>query len=227
MRVLLVEDQKHMADAIEYILKKNKYIVDVVYDGEEAVEYVLTNIYDVIILDVMLPKLNGLQIIKKARENNINVPIILLTAKNDIQDKVKGFDCGADDYLTKPFETEELLARVRALTRRKGELKEEVEFKYKDIIYNKDKLVISCNKKYFELTIKEAKLFEILLESSEKIITKEIIISKLWSFDKVVIDNNVEVYISFLRKKLESLDTKVRIKTIRGLGYMLVGEKDV
>ncbi len=227
MKLLLVEDQKNMAQAIEYVLKKNKYLADVAHDGEEGLEYALVGIYDVIILDVMLPKLNGFEIVKKLREKNINTPIIMLTAKSDVEDKVKGLDNGADDYLTKPFEMEELIARIKAISRRKGEIKEEAEFKYEKIIYNKEKMSIECGDKLYTLTIKEAKLFELLLEKPDKIITKEIIISKLWTFDKVIIDNNVEVYISFLRKKLESFNTNVKIKTIRGLGYMLVGESSV
>ncbi len=227
MRILLVEDQKYMADAIEYVFKKNKYTIDVSYDGETGLEYALSEAYDVIILDIMLPKINGLDIAKNLRAKNINTPIIMLTAKGEIEDKVLGLDIGADDYLSKPFEMAELLARVRALGRRKdGIIKKDIVI-YENIKYNKENLVIECGNKKYELTAKEGKLVEILIEQSEKIVTKEFIISKLWTFEKVVIDNNVEVYISFLRKKFETFNTKVKIKTVRGIGYMLVGEKDV
>ncbi len=220
MRILLMEDQKHMAYAIEHVLNKNKYTVDVVFDGEEGLNYALTNVYDVLILDVMVPKLNGFELIKKLRDKKIQTPIIFLTAKSEVEDKINGLDLGGDDYITKPFEMEELMARIRCVARRKGNINEMFEFKYKDIKYDKESLILSSNDKSYTLTVKEAKLIE-------KIITKEFIISKLWNFDKVVIDNNIEVYISFLRKKIEILNSKVKIKTIRGIGYMLVGEEDV
>ncbi len=227
MKLLLVEDQKHMAYAIGEILKKNKYIVDLAFDGEEAIEFGLSCIYDAIILDVMIPYKDGYEVLKTLRNNNINTPIIMLTAKSEVLDKVKGLDLGADDYLSKPFETEELLARIRSITRRVGDVPVEKDIFFENIYLDKNNLKIKCDNKEYVLTLKEFQLLELFINKPNIVISKEMIINKLWSYDKVIIDNNVEVYISFLRKKMDNLNTDVKIKTIRGLGYKLTGDKDV
>ncbi len=222
MKILLVEDEKRLAQSIEYILKKNKYIVDVVYNGEEAIDYAFSKIYDLIILDIMLPKINGIDVLKIIRKEKINIPILLLTAKSSTEDKVTGLDNGADDYLTKPFETNEFLARVRAMLRRKGEIIEE-EVIFEDIKLNNNNFTLYCGNSEIPLTLKEFNLMKILISNNKNTVKKEFLIEKIWGFDKDVEYNNLEVYISFLRKKLNLLGSKVEIKTVRGIGYYLEG----
>lgn len=220
MKILLVEDEKRLAQSIEYILKKKKYMVDVVYDGEDTIDYALSKIYDLIILDVMLPKVNGIDVLNFIRKEKITVPILLLTAKSSIEDKVIGLDSGADDYLTKPFETDELLARVRAMLRRKGEIIEE-EIKFEDISLNNNNYTLYCENNEIPLSLKEFNIMKILISNNKNTIKKEFLIEKVWGFDKDTEYNNLEVYISFLRKKLNLLGSKVEIKTARGIGYYL------
>ena len=207
-------------DVIKYILTKNEYTVDTVFDGEEGLAYSLLKIYDLIILDIMLPKIDGIKILKTIREKKINTPVLLLTAKTTTEDKVLGLDCGADDYLTKPFETKELLARVRALLRRKGEIIEDI-INLHDISLNNNHHILSSNNLDITLSPKEFDIIKILMLNNKNIVTKEFLIEKVWGFDKDTDYNNLEVYISFLRKKLNFLNSKVYIKTIRGVGYCL------
>lgn len=220
MRILIVEDEVHLALALQAIMVKNKYTVDMVHDGENGLDYALSGVYDVILLDIMLPKMNGIDILKEIRKANIITPILLLTAKDEVSDKVRGLDHGADDYLTKPFSTEELLARVRAISRRKGEILEDI-LKFSDISLNQKNYEISCETRAIKLSLKEFQITEMLFKNSNQIITKEQIIEKVWGFDKDTEYNNVEVYVSFLRKKFQYLNTKVQIKTVRGIGYIL------
>ena len=221
MRILLVEDEKQLSEALGAILEKNKYIVDRVFDGEDGLDYILSDIYDVVILDIMLPKKNGLEVLKEARKEGIATPIILLTAKGEISDKVAGLDSGADDYLPKPFYTEELLARVRALSRRKGEVLSDNSLCYKDIILNIGNLELTCRDNSVKLTAKESGLLELFINRKDMISSKDDIISKLWGYESEAEHNNVEVYVSFLRRKLTYLKSKVVIKAIRNLGYIL------
>ncbi len=223
MKILLVEDHVHMALAIGEVLKKNKFVVDIANDGGIGLEYALSNKYDVIILDIMMPVHDGYYILSRIRESKIMTPVIMLTAKSEVTDKIKGLDLGADDYLAKPFDTLELLARIRALLRRNESIVSN-EFIFNDVLLNIDELKLSYSSKCYDLTLKETLLLAMFFKNPNKVIAKEIIINKLWSYDKVVIDNNVEVYISFVRKKLNSLNTSVKIVTIRGVGYKLVGE---
>ncbi len=220
MKILLVEDEKKLSQAVKYILTKNEYTVDTVFDGEEGLAYSLLKIYDLIILDIMLPKIDGIKILKTIREKKINTPVLLLTAKTTTEDKVLGLDCGADDYLTKPFETKELLARVRALLRRKGEIIEDI-INLHDISLNNNNHILSSNNLDITLSPKEFDIIKILMLNNKNIVTKEFLIEKVWGFDKDTDYNNLEVYISFLRKKLNFLNSKVYIKTIRGVGYCL------
>ncbi len=226
IKILLVEDQKHMAYAIEHFFKKNKFIIDIVFDGVQGLEYGISNSYDVIILDVMLPLMDGFTVLRRLREENIMTPVIMLTAKCELEDKVNGLDMGADDYLTKPFESEELLARVKSLSRRSGSIVSNL-LEYKNVKFNCDTMVISCENDSYNLTVKESQIIEMFFKKPEVVVAKEVILNKLWSYDKIVIDNNVEVYISFLRKKLDSFKTNVKIKTIRGIGYKLIEVEDV
>lgn len=226
MRVLMVEDEKYMAEAVAHVLKKNNYTIDLAFDGESGFDYALADIYDVIILDIMLPKMDGITILKKIREENIKTPVIMLTAKGELNDKIVGLDSGADDYLSKPFQTDELLARLRALTRRKSDLNNNNVLKYGDIELNPHILTLFCNKRNFKLTLKESQTLELLIARSERIVSKEVIIEKLWGYDEDANENTVEVYISFLRKKLNNLKAKVYIETIRGVGYRLIKVKE-
>lgn len=224
MRVLLVEDEQYLAQALAQVLQKNNYGVDLAYDGEYGLDCALSGIYDVIILDIMLPKMNGLEVLQSLRAEEISTPVILLTAKGETEDKVIGLDMGADDYLAKPFKTEELLARLRALTRRKENMVFHQSLVYNDISLNPNALVLYCGKKEFKLTLKESQILEILINMGEMTVSKNTIIEKVWGFDGEAEDSHVEVYISFLRKKLKSLKSTTAIKTVRGVGYSLQKE---
>lgn len=221
MRILVVEDELHLAEALTQILKKNNYIVDTVNDGESGLDNALSGIYDLILLDIMLPKINGLDVLKQLRKDEIRTPVILLTAKGEISDKVVGLDSGADDYLAKPFATEELLARIRAMSRRKGDILPDNILRFGDIELNPETLMLTCEKKEVKLILKESQLLELLITRKNASSSKELIIEKIWGFDSEVEHNHVEVYISFLRKKLHHLNSKVKINTVRGVGYTL------
>lgn len=221
MRILVVEDELHLAEALTQILKKNNYAVDTVNDGESGLDNALSNIYDLIVLDIMLPKMDGISILKYIRKEGLSTPVILLTARGEISDKVNGLDCGADDYLAKPFATEELLARIRALSRRKGEVIQDNSLKFGDLQLNTSTLMLSTASKEIKLILKESELLELLISRKNIATSKELIIEKLWGFDAEVEHNHVEVYISFLRKKLNHLSSKVTINTVRGVGYIL------
>ncbi len=220
MKVLIVEDEVRLAEALEELMTQEDYDCDVVYDGEDALYYALTGIYDVIVLDVMIPKLNGFEVVKKIRENKLDTPVIMLTAKGEISDKIQGLDYGADDYMTKPFVPEELLARIRALSRRQGEvIIEELEFE--DLKLNISSYNLECGVKSIQLKYKEFEIMKLLMTNPKSIAQKEDIITKVWGIDSDAVDNNVEVYISFLRKKLSFLNSRVVITTIRKVGYKL------
>lgn len=220
MRILIVDDEIRLAEALGQIMTENKYIADIVNDGESGYDYAMSGIYDVIILDVMLPKMNGFEIVRKMRANKEKTPVILLTAKDDVSDKVTGLDCGADDYLTKPFSPEELLARVRALSRRQGEVILN-ELNFGDLVLNQSANMLLCNSKSIRLGLKEFEILRLLLANPNSIITKEDLLLKVWGSDSNAEDNNVEVYISFLRKKFSFLGSKVTIETVRKIGYHL------
>jgi DNA-binding response OmpR family regulator len=221
MRILLVEDQKHLSEAIVHMLKKQHYIVDAVYNGEDGYDYILSNIYDVVILDINLPLMDGITILKKVREQGIESNIIMLTARSELSDKLTGLNHGADDYLTKPFAMEELVARIKSLGRRisKQYIKEVSTFG--DLEFDIDTQNLSTAKKSVTLTRLESELFQLLLQRKDMKTSKESIIVKLWGYDGDADDNNVEVYISFLRKKFRYLNSKVVIKTTRNVGYQL------
>lgn len=222
----MVEDETYMAEAIVHILKKHHFTVDLVDNGTDGLDYGLSGIYDVIILDIMLPEMDGLSVLKRLRQNGVHTPVILLTARGDTEDRVTGLDSGADDYLAKPFETEELLARLRALGRRFTELAHNNTFIYGDIEFNQHTLTLCCNKMEVSLTLKEAQLLELLMKRKNMIISKEMMIEKVWGFDTDADESRVEVHISLLRKKLTKLGSSVTIRTIRGAGYLLQTEKD-
>lgn len=221
MKLLLIEDEKELSEALFQILTKNKYLVDAVYDGEDGLDYALTGIYDVIVLDIMLPKLNGLSLLKQIRKEGILTPVIMLTAKSQIEDRVNGLDLGADDYLTKPFAVEELLARLRSITRRKGNVVNDNTLTYGDISLNINTYDLDVNDESIRLTLKEFEIIKYFMERPKCVVSKDDLITKLWGFDSEVEYNNIEVYISFIRKKLSYLKSKVNIVTIRGVGYRM------
>ena len=222
MRVLIVEDEKRLADALVQIFTKNKMTADASYDGSDGLDNALSGIYDVIVLDIMLPKMNGIEVLRNLRKEGIKTPVILLTAKDDVSDKVKGLDSGADDYLTKPFSTEELLARVRALSRRStSELVCDDTLTFDDLSLDLSTYELSCGSNSVKLGLKEFSIMELLLRNGNKVLSKENLLVKIWGYESDAEYNNVEVYISFLRKKLGYIKSGVSIKTLRGVGYSL------
>ncbi len=222
MKILLVEDEKKLIGALKYLFEKNNINLDIAEDGEEGLIFAKKDIYDVIILDIMLPKISGLEILKNIRKHKNNTPVLMLTAKDTIEDKVKGLDLGADDYLIKPFAIEELLARVRSLTRRKEKVFIGDTIEYQDIFYDRKNFILKTKNKTFDLTKKEGELMEMLIKRPGQVFTREQIIDRLWGLETDVSENNIEIYIHHLRKKLKF--SRVEIKTVRGIGYSL-GEK--
>lgn len=221
MKLLVVEDEIQLADALSEILRRNKYSVDTVYNGIDGLDNAVTGVYDCIILDIMLPGMNGLEVLGNIRKEKISTPVLLLTARCEIDDKINGLDCGADDYLTKPFVTEELLARIRALTRRKGEVVDDDRLDYGGLELIKSTLSIKFMENDVKLSLKEYQIMELLISNPRQILPKERIIEKIWGYESDVEYNNIEVYISFLRKKLVIISAPVQIKTARGIGYYL------
>lgn len=220
MRILIVEDEIHLADALGEIMRNNKFTADVVYDGEDGFDYAMSGNYDVIVMDVMMPKMNGFDVVKKMRKENNKTPVILLTAKDTTSDIITGLDSGADDYLTKPFSKDELMARIRALLRRQGDVVLDT-LKFGDITLNLSTYTLECEAKSLHLGYKEFEVMRILMINSKIVVSKDSLLSKIWGDDEDAWDNNVEAYISFLRKKLLYLGSKVNISTIRKVGYYL------
>jgi len=221
---LLVEDEKYTARAVAETLKKSNYTTDLAHDGEYGLDCALSGIYDFIILDIMLPKKDGLTVLKELRRAGIEAPVILLTARGQIEDKVKGLDLGADDYLPKPFHTDELLARLRALSRRKAaEYNSDGGLAFGDVSLFPNTLALSCGERETVLKLKEAQILEILIANKNQILSKDSIIEKVWGYDADAEDNHVETHISRLRKALASIGSGVEIRTVRGAGYTLGG----
>jgi len=221
MKILVIEDEVQLADALCELLKRNMYSADVCYNGIDGLDNAMTGIYDCIILDIMLPGMNGIDVLRNLRSEKISTPVLLLTARSEISDKINGLDCGADDYLTKPFVTGELLARVRAVTRRKGEIVDESRLEFNGLCLNKNTCSISCGGNDVKLSLKEYNVMEMLIANPGQILPKERIIEKIWGSESDVEYNNIEVYISFLRKKISSISADVQIKTARGIGYFI------
>lgn len=221
MRLLLAEDEKRLSSALCEILSKNKYDVDCVHDGKSALDYAFSGVYDLVVLDIMMPRMDGITVLRRLREARNHVPVLMLTARDDIQDKVSGLDCGADDYMTKPFSSEELLARIRALTRRRGEVVTE-RAEYGDISLDTRTCELHCGGSSVALSLKEYKIMEMLVQNPGQILPKERILEKIWGGDSDAEYNNLEVFISFLRKKMRFLGSRTEIRTTRGVGYSLV-----
>ncbi|MDR1496355.1 MAG: response regulator transcription factor [Clostridiales Family XIII bacterium] len=222
MKVLLVEDERYLAEAVARILKKNNFDTDLAFDGEEGLIAAESGLYDVVLLDIMLPRKDGMTALRELRDAGVTTPVIMLTALGEIDDRVKGLDGGADDYLPKPFKTEELMARMRAVLRRRGDLLTDGVLSFGDISYDPNTLVLTCEDRSFDLTKKEGNLLEYLMTNRGQTLSPDSIIEKVWGWDSEAEDNHVQVYISFLRKKLAGLDSHMRIKTIRNVGYSLV-----
>lgn len=222
MRLLLVEDEKRMADAVSELLRMENYDVDVFHNGTEGFDAFLSEGYDAAILDVMLPGKTGFEILEAGRKAGIKTPVLMLTAKSDVSDKVYGLDLGAEDYLTKPFQVEELLARIRALCRRNAVIADG-QLKAGDIVLNRNTCMLSCssNGNEVRLSEKEFRIMEYLITNQKQIVSREQLAVKIWGMDSEAEYNNVEVYISFTRKKLKFIDTTMEIKAVRGIGYEL------
>ena len=225
MRLLIVEDEVRLADTLRQLLNRQGYTADVYYDGVSGLDNATTGIYDLMVLDVMLPGMNGFQVVKKLREAGVTTPVLMLTAKSDVGDRIHGLDCGADYYLTKPFEPEELLACVRTLLRRSGgQLQESDTLTWGDLSLERTTFTLSCAERAVRLSRREYDLMELLMRNGNQVVTKEQMLVKVWGYDSQAEDNNVEVYISFLRRKLTHLHSAVKIKTLRMLGYCLTQE---
>jgi len=224
VKILVIEDEKYIAKPIEQLLKKNHYSVDLAFNGEEGLELGLTNLYDLIILDIMLPRIDGITVLQTLRRQEINVPILMLTAKNHIEDKIIGLDKGADDYLAKPFDNQELLARLRALLRRGTEFHRENKLTLANIELNPHTLMLSNQNQSLKLTLKETQLLELLIHQKQMVTTKDLIIEKLWGFNSEASYAHVDYHVSLLRKKIKQLNSKICLKTIRGVGYIIMVE---
>lgn len=220
MKVLVVEDEKMISDAVRKILKDAGFESDAVYDGEDGVYYAEEGDYDLIILDIMLPRLSGLSVIEKIRKAKVSTPVLMLTAKNTVPDKVAGLNGGADDYMTKPFDKDELVARVNALTRRKGEIVLST-LEFSDLVLDSDSAVLRRNGDEISLTKKELGVLKMLILNKGRTVTKESLIVNIWGTDSDTTENNVEAYISFIRKKLKYLGSGVTVKNIPGIGYRI------
>ncbi|MCM1364881.1 MAG: response regulator transcription factor [Ruminococcus sp.] len=220
MRLLLAEDEKALSKALCAVLKHNNYSVDAVYDGQDALDYGLCENYDGIILDLMMPKMNGLDVLKNLREKGISTPVLILTAKAEVEDRIIGLDAGADDYLTKPFAMGELLARIRAMTRRKSEFSPNL-LTLGNLSLNRETFELSTEKDSFRLGNKEFQMIEMLMDNPNRLISTEQFMERIWGYETEAEINVVWVYISYLRKKLQNLGANMEIKATRGVGYTL------
>jgi len=220
MRLLIAEDEQELARAIQVILENEGYLVDIVHDGKEAYEYASLVDYDGLILDIMMPKLSGLEVLEKLRRESKQIPILLLTAKSAIDDRIGGLDLGADDYLTKPFAMGELLARIRAMTRRKTVLQAKI-VTFEDLELNSDSIHISNGKQEMKLSNKEFQILQLLMENPKQLFSAEQLIERIWGWDADIEMNSIWVHLSNLRKKLATLEVHVKIVATRGVGYSL------
>ena len=221
MKILIVEDEYSLADAIVETLQKENYTTKIVTNGEDGEDEALTGIYDLILLDVMLPKKDGFEILRNLKNEKINTPIIMITAKSEMSDKLKGLENGIDDYITKPFHMRELIARIKIVLRRNSNIEDDNILEYSDLKLDLSTGKMSSNGNEISINGKELELLEILLLNKNQIISKEALINKIWGYDSNAEYNYVEVYASFLRKKLKLLKSKVKIKAVRGMGYKL------
>lgn len=220
MHILIVEDETALAEAVAHILRKAGHSADRVADGQSALDYIRAGAYDLVLLDIMLPRLDGLSVLRQMRSEGVQTPVLLLTARTTVPDKVAGLNAGADDYLTKPFDPEELLARVGAMTRRKGAIVLN-ELSFQDLTLDLNTVTLRCGARDVQLSPKEFALARLLLSQPSMTYSKDLLISRAWGLDSEATDNNVEAYISFLRKKLRYLGSRVAIKNLQKIGYRL------
>ena len=219
MKILVVEDEYSLADAIGETLKKENFDVTVIQNGEEGEDEALTGVYDLILLDIMLPKKNGFEILNTIKSEKIDTPVIILTAKSEIYDKLNGLENGADDYITKPFHMKELVARIKVVLKRKTNVEDVNCLEFGDLKLDLGTGEIKSGDNTITINGKELNLLEILMINKNQIVTKEVLTDKIWGYDSDAEYNSVEVYVSFLRKKLKLLNSHVKIKTVRGIGY--------
>ncbi len=224
MRILLAEDEKALSKAIIKLFEKNNYSADAVYDGEEALDYLETGCYDVAVLDIMMPKMDGITVLKKLREKGNHIPVLMLTAKSEIEDRVLGLDSGANDYLPKPFDTRELLARIRSISRSRDEVGTKLIFG--NVILDRSSFELSSPHGSFRLANKEYQMMEYLMSNAGRIISTEMFMDRIWGYDNEAELSVVWVYISYLRKKLTSLQADIMIKSSRNAGYSLEKKND-
>lgn len=221
MNILIVEDERNLAEALAHILKEARYNVDAVDNGKDGLAYASSGLYAAVVLDVMLPQMDGFEVCRRLREQGVSTPVLMLTARSETKSKVAGFDAGADDYLTKPFEPEELLARLRALTRRTGEVVLDT-LSFGDLVLNLVDLTLTCDgERSVRLSQREGAVLELLMRSPHSVFSKQTLLTRVWGTGAEASANNVEAYVSFLRKKLAFLESRVTISTIRMLGYRL------
>lgn len=220
MNVLVVEDERNLADAIVKILEDEGYNAEATYDGKAGLTCAKSGLYDAIVLDVMLPGMSGYDVVNKMRHAGVSTPVLMLTARTSTEDKVRGLDSGADDYMTKPFEAPELLARLRAVTRRRGDVLID-EIKFADIRLDLNTHDLSCGEKSVHLSGKEFEVLSILMGSSSRVVSKQDLLTRVWGTDGEASENSVEAYVSFIRKKLTHIGSKVQVTTLRMLGYRL------
>ena len=223
MKILLIEDEKLLSDSLKALLTAKGFDVEAVYDGETGAEYALLGIYDLLILDVMMPGMDGYQVARQVRRRRCSVPILMLTARSGVTDRIEGLNAGADYYLTKPFDSRELLACINALLRRQGEQVDQLVFGNTELDLSTS--ILHCKEKSIRLSAKEFDIMRFLLQSGSRNLSKEVLLSRVWGFESNAVDNHVEVYVGFLRKKLRSIGSNIRIEAVRRLGYHLeVGE---
>lgn len=226
MKILIIEDEYSLADAVAETLKNEKFSVCIKTNGEDGEDEALTENYDLILLDVMLPRKNGFEILKDLRQEKIKTPIIMLTAKSEIEDKLNGLENGADDYITKPFSTRELMARIKAVLKRTNNIENTDCLEYGDLKLDLKNAKLQCNENEIQISGKELELLEQLLLNKNQILSRESLIEKIWGFESEAEYNNVEVYITFIRRKLKLIESKVNIKAVRGIGYKLEEKND-
>ncbi len=219
MKVLIIEDEKLLADSIRSVLERKGFEAECVYDGENGAEYAELGIYDLLILDVMMPKMNGYQVAREVRAKRCGTPILMLTARSELEDRIEGLNAGADYYLTKPFDIRELLACINALLRRQGPQVDQLTMG--NTALDLGACTLSCGAKYVRLSAKEFDVMRFLLQAQSSIISKEVILARVWGYDSEAVENHVEVYVGFLRKKLRSIGSNIRIEAVRRLGYRL------
>ena len=223
MKILIVEDEKLLADTLQDLLTRKGFQVEVAYDGETGREYALLGIYDLLILDVMMPKLNGFEVASQVRAKRCTTPILMLTARSSLEDRIQGLNAGADYYLTKPFDTRELLACINALLRRQGNQVDELVYGNTSLDLSSGMLL--CGSQSVRLSAREFDVMRFLLQSGQRNLSKEVILARVWGYDSEAVENHVEVYVGFLRKKLAAIGSNVRIVSIRRMGYHLEVEE--